>query len=86
MWLVFPYLAICPYCIEKDGPFQNNNAFFNNEVVLPNLSKLIFLKHEGGHSNGMSEHCSIIIWYCALPYSLKIFFEYSLEIMVNLQG
>ena len=42
---------------------------------------------EGGHSIGMSEHNStIIFWYCALPYSLKKLFEYSLEIMVNLQG
>ena len=41
---------------------------------------------EGGHNIGMREHCSIIFWYCALPYSLKKLFEYSLEIMVNLQG
>ena len=41
---------------------------------------------EGGHSIGMSEHCSIFFLVLCIAVFTEKLFEYSLEIMVNLQG
>ena len=76
MWLIFPYLSL----LYWKSLFKKNNASINNKVLLPNVkeSKLIFLRHwyfmadEGGHSIGMSEHCSIFfgIVHCRIHWKI----------------